>query len=341
MEDFKKLAQEYRETIEGIHLLNIQRVGLSTNLDRETVKLRAELLVEGKNHHKPLVNNPDSPYKIQNGRIFYEDSVTGILIAELGQDYPGPYYMRGDRILVVNSTTMNPCTQGCRFCEQTTALPEKRRYSLVFKGGEVFDKFLRENDRRSLVDLSQISIVTSCAGSEEGALNLINGYIDEARERGFNGRFLFATHEITSEKAIRSLDDNIILAFTVECFENRREIMPSRKGEMNLDEIRRVLSNASQRSKGSTYFYIFGLDSLNGMKEGFLFLRDSINIAPTGPNYQQQGNGFLFSQKDLEYFLRARQIYYEAHKGLTKFESVQNYRSLWPLEDNGGPVLIE
>lgn len=340
MKDLKKLAEKYRETIEGVHLLNIQRLGLSTDLDAETIKLRAKLFIDGKRYHKPLINNPDSPYSIEDREVKYLGEGIGVSI-NLDLDPPEPYYKRGRKILVVNSTFMEPCTQGCKFCEQTTASPDKRRYSLVLKRGEVFDKFLDDNGRRNLGDLSQISIITSCAGTEEGALNLINGYIAEARKRGFDGKFLFATHELNNEKVIRSLDESVILAFTVECFENRGEVMPGRKGEINLDEIRKVLSNASQRGEGSTYFYIFGLDSLDKMKEGFLFLKDSVNVAPTGPNYQPQGNGFSFPQKSLEYFLEARQIYSEVHRGLLRFESAQNYRSLWPLENNKKPFLIE
>ena len=340
MEDLEKLAREYGETIKGVHLLNIQRLGLSTNLDEEAVKLRAKLIVNGGKYHKPVINNPRSPYVVQAGEVEYLGKEIGVSI-EIKPDFPEPNYKRGNNILVVNSTFMEPCNQGCRFCEQTTASLDKRRYSIVLQKGEVFDKFLEEEGINDLRDLSQISIVTSCAGTEEGALSLIRGYVEEARKRRFDGRFLFATHELTSRNAISSLDEKVILAFTVECFDNRREVMPSRKGDIELDEIRRVLSTAYKRGEGSTYFYIFGLDSLDKMRDGFLFLRDSITVAPTGPNYQPQGNGFSFPQKSLKYFLKARQVYSEAHRGLFRFEAAQNYRSLWPLENNKKPTLVE
>jgi hypothetical protein len=126
----------------------------------------------------------------------------------------------------------------------------------------------------------------------------------------------------------------MILAFTVECFENRTTIMPGKKGSITLSEIKNILETAKNAGAESTYFYIFGIDDLESTKNGFEFLRDAITIAPTGPNYQPQGKESKLDIKSLESLLKARDIYVDIHKGLKKFESCQNYRSLWPLENN-------
>ena len=69
MENLEKLAEEYQETIKGIHLLNMQRLGLSADLCEETIKLRAKFFIDGRKYHKPLVNNPNSPYYIKGKEV--------------------------------------------------------------------------------------------------------------------------------------------------------------------------------------------------------------------------------------------------------------------------------
>jgi hypothetical protein len=108
--------------------------------------------------------------------------------------------------------------------------------------------------------------------------------------------------------------------------------MPGKKGKIRLGEIKEILMQAKKMGIETTYFYIFGLDDLSSMKRGFNFLKQAITIAPTGPNYQHQGIKKFIKIKPLRYFLKAKTIYKEVHGGLERFESCQNFRSLWPLE---------
>lgn len=337
-------ADKYKEDKNSIHMLNIQRLGLSTHYNEDAIKLKIKFKDEKNNlFHKPIVNNKNSPYKTIDDKVYYNNSLLNITIEKISEDTAEPYYFRGNNILVLNSTFLDPCNQKCLFCEQNNAQANKKRYSLRLGKEDLFDKVMVENKLNSLERLTQISVITSCTGTEELALKLVEGYRNEAKKRGFDGKILFATHEIRSEESIREIASykDIMLAFTVECFENRDKIMPGEKGKISIKEINRILKDAKDLGIETTYFYIFGLDRLNAMREGFEFLKESISITPTGPNYQPQGKENKFSIKPLEYFLQAKSIYRLVHKGMIRFESCQNFRSLWPLENNTARSIIQ
>ncbi len=337
VEDLEGYVEKYGVSIPELHLLNIQRLGLSTNFDSEIVKLRILFEAEGNTFHKPIINNSFSPYTVEDKNIYFRDQLIPVVIKRISEDIAEPYYFRGKNVLVINSTIFNSCDQSCIFCEQNSVPEKKRRYSLIMPKSDLFDLVMDEHKLTSLEGLSQISIVTSCTGTEERALKLVNGYKEEAIKRGFYGNILFATHEIRTFQGIHDLADcqNMILAFTVECFAKRKFLMPGKKGDISLPEIKGILQEAKRSGMDSTYFYIFGIDDLHAMGTGFKFLKNTITIAPTGPNYQPQGKeGFLLKMKPLHYFLEARKLYSHIHKGMTKFEACQIYRSLWPLDSS-------
>lgn len=328
-----------------LHLLNIERVGLSTVLPNSAIKMRVCFDYNGIVYRKPIINNPRSPYKAIDSLIYYQKDILGVRINHLADDTPEPYYFRSPYILVVNSTFLSPCGQGCLFCEQTQARTEKRRYSLRFHPHQLFDQVLKENNMKDFSRLKQISIITSCAGSEGNAIRLLSEYIKAADKRKFRGKFLFASHEIRSQAGLEKLSQmgDIILAFTVECFSKRGFFMPGSKGQISLEQIRVILEQANRMGVASTYFYIFGLDNLAEIKKGFVYLSKVLSYAPTYSIYYHQAceKNKIVPLRPLKYYLSVRKIYNEAHKDLQKFESCQSFRSLWPLENNKSITLIQ
>jgi hypothetical protein len=339
---FSKLQKKYSTSRKELIILDIQRIGIKSEFDDSVVKLQIKFTNDENIYHKPIINNPRSIYSIKNNKVYVYNEETDFGIKELIEDSPRHYYFRGKKTLVINSTFLETCQQGCEFCEQTTAPINKRRYSLKLSPKEIFTLIEKENDLKNLEELKQISIVTSCAGTEERAIYLLQQYVDEARNRGFVGKVLFATNEVRSEEGLKKLVKigNVILAFTVECFSNRRKFMPGRKGDIELSEIKKIFKIGKQLGLETTYFYIFGLDNHEDMELGFRYLKDSITIAPTGPNYQPQGKEKALVYPSLEYFLKARKIYARVHEGLERFESNQNFRSLWPLEKKSKRVKV-
>jgi len=338
------LSPEFpKVSLKELHMINILRKGLSTDFSEETIKLRVKFLVEDKVFHKPIINNHNSPYHIKNKEIYFEDTPTSILVHQIEEDTPDPYYFRGKSILVINSTPFNPCNQGCLFCEQSLFPDDKKRYSKRVCIKDLFDKVEKDVEKDIFTKLLQISIITSCTGNEIKTLDLFEKYYEEAMKRGFKGKFLLATNEIRSLEGLQRLTSfgRIILAFTVECFENRKNLMPGYKGQISLEKIKDILSKAKSLGLETTYFYITGLDSLKGMKRGFLFLRDSVSIAPCAPIYYSQSKQDLIPIRDLEYFIKAREIYNTAHKGILSFESCQVYCSLYPLEGKEEKLIIK
>jgi|GEM_PF-2758709 hypothetical protein len=329
----ESLAVKYGIDVPALHTINMQRLGLRTDLDPNVVRIDVNFEYEDQAFHIPFANNSKSPYRIQDGKIPLGDSGLEFTVQSVMEDVPTPYYFRGKEILVINSTFLSACVQKCSFCEQSTA-PKRRRYSMKFSAEELFDKVMNEQDLPNLGSLAQISVITSCAGTEAKAQELVLGYKQEAEGRGFRGKILFATNEIRSEEALRVLAEagNVILAFTVECFTNRRELMPGSKGSINLEKIKEILSIGKSLGMETTYFYILGLDDLRFMETGFALLKDAISIAPTGPTYQSPARADNIGTRSLEYFLQARKIFHRIHKDLQQFESCQSFRSLDPLE---------
>lgn len=343
-ENLEHYVEEFGVSILELHLLNIQRLGLATNLDSEMVKLRVLFDVGEDTFHKPVINNPLSSYKLTKDNICYRGQPIPITVKNIEEDSAEPYYFRGDKVLVINSTVFDFCDQGCIFCEVNSAPEDKRRYCLVMPESDLFDLVMEQRQLFSLKQLSQISIITSCTGSENRSLELVGRYQREATKRGFEGDILFATNEIRSFEGIQRLAtyENIILAFTVECFTNRRAVMPGKKGAISLPEIKKILQETKKAGIVSTYFYIFGIDDLSSMEDGFRLFKDAITVAPTGPNYQPQGRHSIeLDIKPLRYFLEARRVYINIHRGMEQFEACQNYRSLWPTDRSTTRYIID
>ncbi|MFH0978862.1 MAG: radical SAM protein [Candidatus Woesearchaeota archaeon] len=342
-DELAALAMKYNEPLASLHLLNIMRVGLSTSLDGTIFKLKAFFTAPDKTRHdKPFWNNKNSPYQVQQNIVYYKGSETGFTVDSIMEDLGEPYYFRGKDILVINSTFMEACDQKCLFCEDT-AKRGNSRYSIQLSKQQLFGKVMQDYELRNLEHLRQISVLTSCAGNESDALKLFEGYIEEAIKRNFRGKFYVASHELRSRNSLKELSTygDVILAFTVECFTNRTKVMPREKGRITLEEIRSILGSARESGMETNYLYIFGIDELPEMKKGFFLLKDVISIAPTGPNYQPTSAKSPLPLQDLEYYLNAREIFTEIHRGMPRFESVQSYRSLWPLERHDERTIVQ
>jgi len=338
--EIQLLSKKYKSDPIELHVLNIERLGLKTNFPEDNVKLRIGFKSKEDDISKPIINTPDSPYTLGDSEISLDDKkIIDICSAE--NDSPDPYYFRGKDTLVINSTFLSPCNQGCQFCEQTNLPKEKQRYSINIDKQEIFKLVLKENNLENLSLLKQISVVTSCAGTEERALLLANGYLSEARKIGFNGKLLFATNEIRSEEGIKELAElgNVILAFTIECFENRSSFMPGTKGAISIDEIKSILSKAMDYGIDTTFFYILGLDELEEMKKGFNNIKDSISVIPSASVFYPLA-GSDIKQRDLKYYLDARSIFEKAFHGKHILDSKQVYRSLWPLSNDKDHIML-
>jgi len=63
---FGEYIEKYGETEDNLHMLNIQRLGLSTHFSQDVVKMRVKFGDgDGNFFHKPIINNPKSPYEVR------------------------------------------------------------------------------------------------------------------------------------------------------------------------------------------------------------------------------------------------------------------------------------
>lgn len=339
-DEISLLSKKFGNSPLELHALNIERLGVKTDFPEDIVKIRIGLKDQENILFKPIINAPESPYTLKTSEITLDDEKI-IDVYSAKNDSPDPYYFRGEDTLVINSTFLSPCNQSCKFCEQTNLPKEKQRYSIKIGKQDIFKLVMDEKNIDDLSSLKQISIVTSCTGTEKRALELADGYLSEARKVGFNGRLLFATNEIRTEEGLKKLAEfgDVILAFTVECFENRSRFMPGAKGAITLDEIKSVLGKAMKYGIDTTFFYVLGLDELDEMKKGFENMKDSISIAPSASVFYPLA-GSDIEQRDLKYYLDARSIYEEVFKGKIMLSSKQVYRSLWPLNNDEDHTIL-
>ncbi|MDP3758606.1 MAG: hypothetical protein Q8Q86_02710, partial [Candidatus Daviesbacteria bacterium] len=68
------LAKKYGMDIASVHALNMQRIGICTDLDPNAVRVDVNFEYADKAFHIPFGNNRKSPYRIQDGRIPLGDS---------------------------------------------------------------------------------------------------------------------------------------------------------------------------------------------------------------------------------------------------------------------------
>lgn len=174
---------------------------------------------------------------------------------------------------VLNLNVDQYCNNRCVFCTRTymNDSPEDYRGTANLPISLLLNKAAGVTSQKSLTAVEQISLVSGIKHEKdtEGIGLVLKNIYQEAGKLGFNGRILYAGYQMEEEdlEIVKNFIPNFIWFQTIEAFDRRGELMPSPKGEKNIEEIVQNLHNIHDKGVKTSFFYIAGLDSIERMEE--------------------------------------------------------------------------
>ncbi|MBU3913382.1 MAG: hypothetical protein KKE50_04795 [Nanoarchaeota archaeon] len=292
----------------------------------------------------------DSPYRIHKDRILFNDeelNFRNILFTRLGNTLPY-YYFRGphgmfpslqdSKILNVN---FNPKCGGCDFCFYVYRT--KQLENITPQQG--FKKIEAETGLNELSCLDEIAIVTGRFESEDMLKVHILDVINQAEERGFDGRIFYIGSQLVTpscigeiSKRLKNDSDRFRCAYTIERFFDRSSIMHGSKGKKDYPEILSDMKNLKNLGVGKLeYTYLVGIEDFDEFKQG---AEELVHIAiphisilrKTGRNANQLTLSRDYVEGGPDYICQIRKHYEDLYGGKI---IGNNFANLWlfPISD--------
>lgn len=199
---------------------------------------------------------------------------------------------------------------------------------------DIVNFFKRKNvDIKNLI---QIAVVTGLFKGEKNVVEHMKLISEVVKEQGFHGELMYFGCEVNSEAALKELASlgKFSLIYALDNFSKREMLLSKTKSLITLEDAKTTLQLAQSNNIKTTISYIAGLDSVQDMKEGFDYLKESFSAFPIINVYQTQTQGqaniLTEEGKELRYYLESRieleKIFKDTNYRPKRWE---NYRPLW------------
>lgn len=273
------VAYPYFSKLE-LHFFNLKYCGVKDKYLKESIS--RPIFEIWDNYHLAeidfLVSDEDSPYEVQEERLLFrgeEFQLDHVLLDRSNLDMPYSYIrgpLGGDRACPTlddeNLLNLNhhQCCSGCDFCAYGERSKNKQNQSVR--------EIITESERKNpLASFKQVAFVTGCFPSEQVASYDFIEAIKVAKEKGFNGNFLYIGSQITDEKLLEEVIKEIgdvkkwEYAYTLERFTHRMEIMHGIKGKRTIKEMLEDLKRLKEAGiEKLQYTYLVGIEDLEDLK---------------------------------------------------------------------------
>jgi len=224
-----------------------------------------------------ISRDEDTNYVWENGQILHNNNPTGLFAEQFPKDeFIGQFYVRTDDKGVHNRVVINPrpfCSSGCAWCARTYGDRSKLLHEQLDRRMTTPQDLIKELDENKpfqklggFKDMREINFVSGDFVPRENIsqADYLIAFIKLAKKRGFNGKWYYSGHQITSENEIQRVKEEIgegTICYTLEHLERRKELMPI-KGKVELHEVLEILSRISRimGPEHSQYYLISGLD---------------------------------------------------------------------------------
>lgn len=124
------------------------------------------------------------------------------------------------------------------------------------------------------------------------------------------------------------------LIYALDNFSKREMLLSKTKSLITVENAKQTLELAKSNNIKTTISYIAGLDTIQEMKDGFTYLKESFSAFPIINVYQTQtaGQANILSEeaRDLRYYLESRKEIERIFKDVEyRPKRWENYRPLW------------
>lgn len=345
-EHLRRLSDEFEINPEDILLIAINACGVANA--EPSRRNRFECAPHGREHDPvyliPSFGRRRSPFRIDRDQLLLHGEPVATIRNLKGDDIVMGYWRNGFRSLTLNSNARSACT-GCTFCYTRLDAASDPKVSQA----EELENYLSfvESDL-SWEDLSAVERITVCSGCflhEHNAIEHMALVSEIAAGHGFRGELHILSSVIRSRDGLKRIASELSpfhLTLTVECFDNRHEILKASKAGLEFGEMCRVLADAKEAGLKTDFTYLIGLDSID---RAVPKIEKLLDVTTTFPRFQiyQAHNVFQASyctpgSNRLDFFLRFRKQL-EAMFGSRAFrpQSWENYRPLWYYTFAGEP----
>lgn len=284
----------------------------------------------------PVRNKKDTPFKVVEGGIYFNDKKIGIA-SGLTLDTCESSYQRGPNLLNLNSRSRSNCG-GCKACVHnynnlydSTVIKDHKQIKTERDIENFFDT--RNIDVEKLI---QIAVVTGLFSSEKEIVEHMSLINKVAKDRGFEGELMYFGCQVNSEKALEQLADlgNFSLIYAVDNFTKRENLLSKIKSLITLEDAKKTLDVAKDAGIKTSIAYISGIDPIQETVNGFKLLKDSLTSFPVINIYQiqtmEQAKIIDENAKLLDYYLKSRQEIEKIFKDTDyRPKRWENYRPLW------------
>jgi hypothetical protein len=347
-EHIEFLSAKYDIPTPDVLMMALNLSGIKTDAIPEN-RVRFNFMLNG--WSKPFflalcVNTRRSPFELRDSKIFFSGEEIGRVFGLERDACDNSYFRRHNTSLTLNSNARSTC-KGCAMCgTYSQDVDDLYTLSNVQRLSSHLQDIFARNNIRDASQLVQTTICTGCFGSEKETLDHILMVNKVLRRFGFSGVLRYIGSEINSSEALDKIAEEVesfALSVTTEVFTRRQQLLKLHKAQLNLDETKRLLFEASQRGFKTNILYVLGLDPLEAVEEEFRKLSGVITEFPTINLMQNYlpGQERLRdpSARTIDYYLLARQRLEEIFLPTPLRPNLwENYRPLWYTTFAGEPI---
>ena len=279
-----------------------------------------------------VTNNPLSQFE-HNGTQVLFNGIPVLEATQIEEDTcTDSYWRKGKHHLTLNSNSRSKCV-GCDFCgtysltrdDEPLTNPESLRAKVLSLEDEIGG---------DLLGLESIALVTGCFPTEKALIDHLFLLRSVFAEFGFAGELSYVGSQLRDQTAIREIiaGGRFSYYLTIEAFERREQLMRRNKASLSVEKGREILNLAKSLGADTSFLYIAGLDSLEGLESGLVRFADVVTRMPNIQTFQVYQPGQIAlrnpAASQLDYYLRTRKIAESIFPGLLP-DAGLNFRGLW------------
>jgi hypothetical protein len=282
------------------------------------------------------LNARSSPFSLRGQNLYLAGSLVGTVDRVSADEAVGGYFRNGGSAATLNPNARSRCV-GCAFCPNTLESAADPRLREERALSELLMAMTEQHPRRSLAELTEVTVSTGCFEREQAAVDHLIGLRKALWQYGIAARIGFLTSVLESAAAFEELAERVapfVLRLTVECFERRDLLLKASKASLTPSRMPAVLRRALTAGHATSFTYVVGLDGLTALRRG---IEQLLPYTTEFPNFQvyQAHNAIMGGLRApgadrLEFYLRARRDIEQilAPTGMRP-RGWENYRPLW------------